>query len=59
MVREFLARGDFAVFGFQFVGDTESELKGDGIGLIAAGFTAGRNDDVSVENDAHGNIVFG
>ena len=60
MFGEFLSLGDVAVFGFERVGDTKGQAgQGDDLGLVASRLPAGGDEDVSVEDDAHGKIVFG
>lgn len=60
---EFLALGDIAVFGFEGLGDGDFELAGEGLGddlrLVAAGLPAGGDQDIRVEDNAHGKIVGG
>ena len=60
MFGEFLSLGDVAVFGFERAGDTKGQAgEGDDLGLVASRLPAGGDEDVGVEDDAHGKIVFG
>lgn len=61
MFSELLASGDVAVFGGEGgrYAECAARSEGDDLGFVAGGRPTGGDEDIGIENDAHGKIGFG